>query len=174
MLDTITLSGNLIIGFGVPSAPQSMLKKRLHLILKSGAFHPSWQWEVERVVPGCFSCTPQEAKNETQDGLANQVSFLTSTLQVPQPSRLRGPVHLGRSLRFVSLCFRLRYFVLHLVTDLIDLLYTTLICKRFLSLLNSNQTFACLKLRQDCKRLTKATDDVCTPSATSSTGVRGQ
>jgi hypothetical protein len=34
MLDSITLLGNLIIGFGVPTAPKSMLKNRLHLILE--------------------------------------------------------------------------------------------------------------------------------------------
>jgi hypothetical protein len=35
MLDTITLLGNLIVGFGVLSAPKSMLKNRLHLVLES-------------------------------------------------------------------------------------------------------------------------------------------
>src|SRR6476646_9681561 len=35
MLDTITLPRNLVIGFGVPNAPKSMIYYRLHLILES-------------------------------------------------------------------------------------------------------------------------------------------
>jgi hypothetical protein len=42
MLDTIILSGNLVIGFRVLNAPKSMLKTRFHLILES-AFHFNWR-----------------------------------------------------------------------------------------------------------------------------------
>jgi hypothetical protein len=42
MLDTITLPGNLVIGFRVLNAPKSMLKNRFHLILES-AFHFNWR-----------------------------------------------------------------------------------------------------------------------------------
>jgi hypothetical protein len=42
MLDSITLPGNLIEGFGVFNAPKSMFKNRLHLILES-AFHFDWR-----------------------------------------------------------------------------------------------------------------------------------
>jgi hypothetical protein len=46
MLDTITLSGNLVIGFRVLNAPKSMLKNRFYLILES-AFHFNWRrWEL--------------------------------------------------------------------------------------------------------------------------------
>jgi hypothetical protein len=50
MLDSITLSGNLVIGFGVPSAPKSMLKNRFHLILER-AFHFNWRrWGLHPAV----------------------------------------------------------------------------------------------------------------------------
>jgi hypothetical protein len=43
MLDTITLPGNLILGFGVPSALKSMLKNQFHLILER-AFYLNGMW----------------------------------------------------------------------------------------------------------------------------------
>src|SRR3569623_352800 len=42
MLDSITLPGNLIKGFGVLKAPKSMLYDRFHLILER-TFHFNWR-----------------------------------------------------------------------------------------------------------------------------------
>jgi hypothetical protein len=80
MLDTITLPGNLIIGFGVLNAPKIDAQES---IIPHTRERLPFQLKAVGVAPGRFPCTAEEAKHETQDGHASRDSFLTHTLQVP-------------------------------------------------------------------------------------------
>jgi hypothetical protein len=86
MLDTITLPGNLIVGFGVPSAPNGDVQESTPPHTRERL---PFQLEAVGVVPDRLPCTAQEAIHETQDGHASRDSFLTCTLRVPQPARLQ-------------------------------------------------------------------------------------
>jgi hypothetical protein len=122
------------------------------------------------VAPGRFPCTAQVAKHKTQDEHANQDSFSTRHLH---DFKWTNPFGEKLARLFAMLQTKVLRTQQHLITDLQGLLNTILVCKRFLSLLSRNQTFACkLRLREDCKRSTKAADAEFTTSTTSPTGVR--
>jgi hypothetical protein len=104
-----------------------------------------FQLEAVGVVPGRLPCTAQEAKYETEDGHANQDSSLTCTLRVPQPAQLQMDQSIREKLARLFAVFKVKVLRTqqYRVPDFKFLVYTTLVCKRFLSLLSGNQTFAC-------------------------------
>jgi hypothetical protein len=104
-----------------------------------------FQLEAVGVAPGRFPCTAQLAKHETQDEHTSQDSFSTYTLQVSPPAQLQMDKSIwGEACEtFAMLQIKVLCTQQHLITDLQGLLNTILVCKRFLSLLSRNQTFAC-------------------------------
>src|SRR6476620_2598417 len=110
MLDTITLPRNLIEGFGVPSAPEPMIKYRFHLILES-TFQFNWRrWGL---YPAVFPVRLKKRYVKLRMDSPARIHFNSYATGPTTCTTSNGPIHLGRSLRDVSLCFRLRYFVLN-------------------------------------------------------------
>jgi hypothetical protein len=142
MLESITLPGNLIVGLGVLNAPKSMLKNRFHLILER-AFHFNWRrWGLyPAVFPVRLKKRDMKHRMDTPTRIHLQlVRYGSHNLH---DFKWINPFGEKLARLFAMLKVKVLRTQQYLISNFKLLVYTTLVCKRFLSLLSGNQTFAC-------------------------------
>jgi hypothetical protein len=138
------------------SAPEPMINYRFHLILES-AFQFNWRWW--RLYPAVFPVRLK--KRDMKHGMDSLAKIHLKLIRYGSHNlhdfKWTNPFGEKLARRFAMLQVKVLCTQQYLFTNLVDLVYTTPICKRFLSLLSGNQTFACkteriLQTLNECSR----------------------